>query len=154
MHGQSRDQDGDQVDRNDVGNGHRDRAEEAREQERRAPDRPDDERLQQPAFGVAAHRAEREEDRQHDPEEHRREQRETGEKRGGEGARVDRHVARHDQCPQLAVDEVIRDPEEDEEDDGQQQHDGEHAPPQRFTQDVADDHGDCTHDVSPPTASR
>ena len=64
-------------------------AEEAREQQRRAAERPRDERLEQAALGVARDGAERQEDGEHDAEEQRREHREPDEERAGERARVD-----------------------------------------------------------------
>jgi hypothetical protein len=143
-----------QIDRDDVGNGDCDRAEEAREQERRATDGPDDQRLQQSAFRISAHGPQREKDGEDDAEEHRREERHARKERRCERARVDGHVARNDERVELAMDVVVRNPEQRKEDNGQEQDDREHAPPQRFAQDVTDDHRHGLHDVSPPTASR
>ena len=154
VHRQSGDDDRNEIHRDDVRHRDGDRAEETRKQERRTADRTNHERLQQSALCVAPHRAEREEDRKHDAEEHCREEGESGQECRSERARIDGNVARHLQSAELAVDVVIRDPEEHEKRSREQQDDREHAPAQRLAQNVADDDGDGVHDVSPPTASR
>ena len=90
-------------------------AEEPREQQRRAADRPDDERLQQAALRVARDDAERQEDREHDAEEERREHREPDQERAGERARVDVDVGGRRICSSSREDVVVREPEEEEE---------------------------------------
>jgi hypothetical protein len=154
VHGHAGDDDGGEIDHDHIRNRHSNGPKESRDEERRAADRPHDDRLEQAALRVAAHSPERQEHGEHDAEEHRREEREPGQERGCKRARVDGHVGRHGQLPELAVHVVVRDPEEHEEDDRQDQHDREHAPTQRFTQHVADDDRHGAHDVSPPTASR
>ena len=92
--GEPGDQHRDEVDDEHVGDAHDRRAEEAREEQRRAADGTNDERLEQAALRVARHDAEREEHREHDAEEERREHREPDEERAGERARVDVDVLR------------------------------------------------------------
>ena len=53
------------VEHRDVGDAHAARPDEAAEQKLPAAERPDDQRLQQAALGVAAYRAEGQEHRQH-----------------------------------------------------------------------------------------
>ena len=129
-------------------------AEPAGEQQRRAPDRPHDERLEEAALRVAAHHAEREEDGEHDPEEERREHRQAEQEGAGERPRVDVHVGGRRDLVELVEDVVVREPEEEEEEQGQEEDDGEHLPPHRLAEAVLDDHADAAQDVSPPTASR
>ena len=92
MPGQPGDQHRGEVDGEHVRDADAGRAEEAREQQRRAADGPHDERLQQAALRVARDDAERQEHREHDAEEERREHREPEQERAGERARVDVHV--------------------------------------------------------------
>jgi hypothetical protein len=150
--GQSRDHHSGRVDAHDVGRADGDRSEPARKEQRRTVDGPHDQWLQQPALGVAAHGAQREEDREHDAEEKRREHRETEHRRPGEPAGVDA-IGRTD-VTEVAEEVVVGEPVEEEEARGQQQDDREDFSPQCLAQGVADDDRDRAHDVSPPTASR
>ena len=52
------------------------------------------------------------------------------------------------------ADEVVREPEENEEDRGEHDDDREHLPAHRLAQRVLDDDRDVAQFVSPPTASR
>jgi hypothetical protein len=61
----------------------------ARNQQRRAADRPHHQWLKQPALRVPANDPEGEEDGEHDAEEERREHREAEQERSGEGAWID-----------------------------------------------------------------
>ena len=73
-----------------VGDAHaRRRRAKRRDENASAADRPHDERLQQPALGVAAHRAERQEHGEHDAQEERPEHRQPEQRRAGERRRVD-----------------------------------------------------------------
>jgi len=126
-------------------------AEKSSDEQRRAPDRPDDERLQQCALRVAAHDAEREKDRQHDPEEERAEHRHAEQECTGEGARID--ALRWNDVVDVMERVARADPVEDEEGERQQAHDEEHLAAQRLAQPVAGDRPHSRHDVSPPTAS-
>ncbi len=89
------DHDGDDVDDEDVDGTDAGGGEEAREQHAAPTDRPDDERLQEPALGVAGHGSERQEDGQHDAEEERREHRHPDHERARERALVDAASCRH-----------------------------------------------------------
>ena len=150
--GQAGDQHRRGVDDSHVRRADRDRAEPAREQQRRAADRPDDERLQQSSLGVAADDAKREKDREHRPEEERPESREAEHGRTDEGARV--HARGRADVAEVLVEEVHAEPEERQEGDRQDQHDAEDLAAQGLAQAVAGDRQDGGHDVSPPTASR
>jgi len=122
------------------------------EQQRRAADRPDDERLQQSSLGVAADDAKREKDREHRPEEERPEHRQPEDGRPDEGARVD--ADRRANVAEVPVEKVHAEPEERQEANRQDQHDAEDLAAQGLAQAVAGDRQDGGHDVSPPTASR
>ena len=150
----ARDRQRDEVDAEHVDDADRARAEEPGEQQRRAADRPNDERLQQAALRICRHDAEREEHGEHDAEEHRREHREADEERAGERARVDVDVLRRRDRRQLAEHVVVREPEEEQEGGRQHEDDGEHLPAHRLAEAVLDDDGDGAQSVSPPTASR
>ena len=82
------------VDRDHVDGAHRRRAGAPAEQQAGPAHRPDHERLEEPALGVAAHRAEREEDSEHGSQEQRREHREPEERRAREHAVVELVVRR------------------------------------------------------------
>ena len=86
--------DGASVDGGDVDDADCGGAEEPREEQLRAADRPYQERLQEPALRVAAHDAEREKHREDDAEEERCEHRETEQEGAGECALVDRDICR------------------------------------------------------------
>jgi hypothetical protein len=96
--------------------------------------------LQEPALGIAAHRPEREEHREHDAEEERREHREPEDERAREGSRVD-PGGRLDVLD-VAEGVVVREPVEEEEAGRQHQDDGEDLPPERLPQAVDDDRPD------------
>ena len=152
--GQPGDQHRREVDGEHVRDADAGRAEEAREQERRAADGPDDERLQEAALRVAGDDADRQEHREHDAEEERREEREPEHERAREGARVDVHVGGRRDLVELREDVVVREPEEKEERERQQDDDGEDLAPHRLAKAVLDDDRDRAQSVSPPTASR
>ena len=126
-------------------------AEEARDEHCAAADRPHDQRLQQPPFGIAPDDAEREEDREHDAEEERPEHRHPEQEGTRERVCID-PLGRHDagNVPERVA---IADPVQRDEGDGEQTDDDEHLPPQRLAQAVARDRQRRGHSVSPPTAS-
>ena len=154
MPGQPDDADGEEIDREYVSDADERRAGEAREEQRRASDRPDDERLEQPPLGVPGDDAEGQEDGEDDAEEQRREHREPDQKRPREGAGVDLDVLRRLNVREVGEDVVVREPEENEERDREHEHDREHPPPHRLAEPVPGDNHDVVHVVSPPTTSR
>ena len=104
------------------------------------------------ALGVAAHDAQRQEDREHNAEEECPEHREPEHCCADQGARIDARRRRADVGEM--VEEIPRaEPEEGEERGREHDHDREHAPPERLAQAVACDDEDRAHSVS-PTASR
>ena len=127
-------------------------AEEAAEEQRAAPDGPHDERLEEPALGVAADDAERQEGGEHGPEEERPEHREPEERPAGELPLLDRKAAL--ELGHLLERRVGAEPVEAQVGSGQQQHDVEDAAPERLLEGVAGDDRQRPHAVSPPTASR
>ncbi len=132
------------VDDQDVHAGYRRGGEEAARQILAAAERPHDERLQQPALGVAAHRPDREEDGEHDAEEQRPEHREAEDRRARERARVE---------PELVAAEVVhvleqlaRAPRvEHAEREREADHHGEDPAPERLAERVAGDDEDVAH---------
>ena len=109
-----------------------------------AAERPDDERLEQPALGVAAHRAERQERRQHRAEEEDREHRQAEHRRAGEHVRLDAELV--DAEAAHVLEQLGRAPRvEREEDDAQHEHDEEDAAAQRLAQGVG---GDEPHETA------
>src|SRR5919106_1312051 len=124
---------------------------EAADQQRAAPDGASDERLQETALGVSPHDAERQERRQHGPEEERAEHREPEERPTGELALVERetillgHFLEHVVCAE-PVEADVR--------SGQQDDHVEDATAERLLKAVAGDDRDRPHALSPPTASR
>ena len=115
---------------------------EAREQERAAADRAHDERLEQPALGIAAHDAERQEDRQHGAEEERREHREPEDGCAGDHGRVEPELVRRDESGRVPERPPDADPVQGEEGRRQEQHDQEDLAPHALPQGVAGDYGD------------
>ena len=152
--GEAGDHQSGEVDREHVRHADEGGAEEAREQQRRATDGTDDERLQQPPLGVARDHPHREEHREHDAEEERREHRQAHQERARERARVDGHVRRRRDAREVAEHEVVRDPEQEQEERRQHEDDEEHLPPNRLAEAVPGDDHDRAQSVSPPTASR
>jgi hypothetical protein len=124
--GQARDQHRRYVDRADVWRADGDGSEPTCDEQRHPSDRPDDQRLQQTALGIAADDAEREEDREHDAEEERSEHREPKDRRAREGPRVD--ARRRSDVVDVLEQEVVREPEEREKGSGQEKHDREDLP--------------------------
>jgi len=134
-----------EVEDQNVRRAHGGSAEKTRDEQRRASDRPHDERLQERALRIPAHDPEREEDGQDDAEEQRAEHRHAEQERACERPRVD-SLGRND-----VVDVMERitgaDPVEDEEGNRQQAHDEEHLATQRLAQSVAGDRPHRRHDV-------
>jgi hypothetical protein len=140
----ARDHDGDPEDHEDVERADSRGSEEAREQQDRAPDGPDDERLQQPALRVAADDAEGEEDGQDDAEEQRREHGQAQHRRADDRPRVDDLAGRPDVVE--VVEELARaEPVQDEEADREQEDDRERLSAERLLEAVADDRRDRSH---------
>ena len=144
-HRLDREEDGD-VERTDPCGG-----EKAREQERAAADRADDERLEQSTLGVAAHDAERQEDRQHGAEEERREHRQAEDGRPGDDGRVEPELVRRNEPGRVPERAPDADPVQGQEGDREQQHDQKDLAPHALPQRVARDDGDVAHHS---TASR
>ncbi len=144
------DEHGARVDQRDVQRAHRGRAREAPEKKARPANRTDDERLEQPALGVPAHRSERQEDRQHRAEEEDREHGESEERGAGEDTVVDLVVG--SERINLVEGQDAAEPVQREEADRQEENDEDHAPAHRLAERVAGHDQRAAH--AAPTASR
>jgi hypothetical protein len=153
----------DRVDDDHVGAGRDRRPRPARDEHRPAPERTDDEGLQQAGLGVASDDPDREEDRQHGAEEQGREHRQAEERRAHQDLLVDELAP--DQALVLDLVEGEGDPEpvEDPEQHRQRADHREHPPAQALGEGEADDRARAVdrarrrcrpHCGSSPTASR
>jgi len=151
--GDPRQQHGDEEHGDHVGDAHRDRGQQPAHQQRRAPHRSDDQRLQQPAIGVAAHRAEREEDRQDDAEEQRDEHGQADERAAGQRALVQR-----DEPAAVGLQAVERleggQCEQAQEAEREEADDEQHAAADGLAQRVTGDDERVAHPSRPTTAAR
>ena len=144
-HGLDREQDHD-VERTDARSG-----EEAREQERAAADRADDERLEQSALGISPHDSEGQEDRQYRAEEESREHRQAEDGRPGDDGRVETELVRRNEPGRVPERAPDADPVQGQEGDREQQHDQKDLAPHALPQRIARDDRDVAHHS---TASR
>ena len=149
--GSVRDQHRARIDERDVHRGDGRSTDEPAQQERRTTQGPHDERLQEPAFGVAADSAEREEDGEHGAEEERREHRHAEERRAHELVRLD--ADRREGLVELLVGLAGAEPVEEEERDRQERDDDEDTAAEALPQRVRGDRDGVPH-ASSPTASR
>ena len=133
-----------EVDDEDVEHAHSGRADEAGEQELRATDRPDDERLQEPGLSIATHDVQGQEHREHRAEEQDREHREPEDDRSRERLGVEIALPRPDE-PAGVLERLVRPVGvQREEESREHEHDGEHLPAQALAQPVEDDRRQST----------
>jgi hypothetical protein len=144
------DEHGGRVDKRDVCRRDRGRPGEAAQQQARPPHRPYHERLEQASLGIPADGAERQEDREHRPEEEGREHRQPEQGRPGQDAIVDL-IARL-QRVDLVERDCTAEGVQGEEADREQEHHQDHAAPHRLSECVAGHDERAAH--AAPTASR
>jgi hypothetical protein len=136
----------------DVGRADAGRRQEAPEQVVRAAQRTHDERLQEPALGVPARGAQREEDGQHDAQEQRPEHRHPQDRRAGQARGVQPDVVAAE------VGDVLEElraapPVQPAEEQGEPEHDREHPAPQALAHRLARDEEGRAQEEPPSAAA-